>query len=326
MVGRDNKVYNTIDASLWLIWALQEYVHYRQAAAEVWNNYSTHLTSILHHYKTGTHYGIRMDEDGLITGGQEGYSLTWMDAIVDGVPVTQRMGKPVEINALWYNAVCFCLQLALEADDKAFISEWEHYPRKLSEAFVNCFWDPEKNYLADCVNGTYKDWSVRPNQLFAVSLPYSPLTEEMQAAVMNKIKEELLTPRGLRSLSPADLRYRGHYGGDMPSRDRAYHQGTVWPWLLAHFAEGYLKVYKREALPLLKELYNGMAPALDELCLYSIAEVYEGDEPHKAGGAVAQAWSVAELLRLNDLINQYEQSTTINSTNERYTMETRPHL
>jgi predicted glycogen debranching enzyme len=325
IAGNKYRAYNTIDASLWLIWALQQYVHYRHAAVEVWNNYGAQLKSILHHYKTGTYYGIRMDTDGLITGGQEGYALTWMDAIVDGIPVTQRMGKPVEVNALWYNAICFCLQLALENGDEDFIREWEHYPGKVRDAFIDCFWDDQKGYLADCVNGTNKDWSVRPNQLLAVSLPYSPLVETMQLAVMIKVREELLTSRGLRSLSAADPHYCGHYGGDQPSRDRAYHQGTIWPWLLAHFAEGHLKVYKGAGLPLLKEIYNGMAPALDELCLYSIAEVYEGDHPHKAGGAVAQAWSVAELLRLHDVISQYEKSS-INNTNEQYTMETRLHL
>lgn len=320
-----NSMYNTIDASLWLIWALQQYVHYRHSSAEIWNSYGNQMKSILYHYKMGTHFGIRMDTDGLITGGTEGQSLTWMDAVVNGNAVTQRMGKPVEVNALWYNAVCFCLQLALENGDEDFIREWEHFPGMLRDAFVNCFWDEQQGYLADCVHGTVKDWSVRPNQLLAVSLPYSPLSEVMQLAVMIKLKEELLTPRGLRSLSPADQHYCSHYGGDQTSRDRAYHQGTVWPWLLAHFAEGYLKVYKREGLALLTEIYENMAPALEEQCLYSIAEVFDGDWPHKAGGAVAQAWSVAELIRMHDVISKYAQSS-INNNNEQYTMETRLHL
>lgn len=298
--------YNTADASLWLVWAMQQFAQYYMTGERLWEMYGPSLTAILEHYQRGTLCSIRMEEDGLIYAGEEAYALTWMDAIVDNKPVTPRNGKTVEINALWYNAVCFCLMIAAKAGDKDFVKKWAAYPEKIRDAFVHCFWDPGKKYLADCVNGYYTDWSVRPNQLFAVSLPFSPLTDEQQKAVMDKIKEELLTPRGLRTLSPHDTRYVGHYGGDQPTRDMAYHQGTVWPWMLGHFAEGYLKVYKQEGMPLLEEIYEGLAPALEEMCLYTMAEVFDGDFPHKAGGAVSQAWSVAELLRFKDLLNNYK--------------------
>lgn len=305
--GTGNKAaYNTADASLWLIWAMQQFVHYYIPEEKLWEMYGPYLSSILDHYRQGTLLGIGMEEDGLIYAGAEDYALTWMDAIINNKPVTPRQGKAVEINALWYNAVCFCLATAAKAGDKDFVTKWSSYPQKIRDSFVRCFWDAEKQYLADCVNVSYMDWSVRPNQLFAVSLPFSPLTEEQQKAVIDKIKEELLTPRGLRTLSPHDANYHGQYCGNQPARDMAYHQGTVWPWMLAHFAEGYLRVYKEDGLPLLEEIYKGLAPALEESCLYTMAEVFDGDYPHRAGGAVSQAWSVAELLRFRNLLDNYK--------------------
>lgn len=308
----EQAIYNTVDASLWLVWALQQYARYSRNAAAVWETYGHYLAAILWHYRQGTRYGIQMDENGLITAGQEGYALTWMDAIVDGVPVTPRRGKAVEVNALWYNAVCCCLQLARAAGDEDFIQAWESLPEQICASFTRCFWDGDKKYLADCVQDEQQDWSVRPNQLLAVSLPFSPLTPEQQAAVMDKVRDELLTPRGLRTLSPEDERYCGHYGGDQPTRDRAYHQGTIWPWLLAHFAEAYLEVYREHALPLLETIYEDMTPALQECCLYSVAEVFDGDYPYKAGGAVAQAWSVAELLRFRHIIDTFKTGRAAN--------------
>ncbi|WP_143306436.1 amylo-alpha-1,6-glucosidase [Chitinophaga vietnamensis] len=297
--------YNTADASLWLIWALQQYAQRYHARIAVWKEYGAAMQSILHHYRLGASFGIRMEEDGLIYAGEEGYALTWMDAVVNNRPVTPRAGKAVEINALWYNAVCFCLELATLAGDKYFIANWSEWPEKICLSFLQCFWNPVEQCLFDYVNGAFKDAAVRPNQLLAVSLPYSPLTPYMQQAVTDKVRKDLLTPRGLRTLSPKDDQYHGHFGGDQATRDHAYHQGIVWPWMLAHFAAAYLRVYKYEALPLLQELYKGMAHALDEYCLYSIAEVFDSDAPYKAGGAVAQAWSVAELLRMNDLIHHF---------------------
>lgn len=302
----NNAVYNTADASLWLIWAMQQFSKYYITGEKLWEIYGPALATIMEYYRLGSLFGIRMEDDGLIYAGEPGYALTWMDAIVDNQPVTPRYGKAVEINALWYNAVCFCLKIAAEAGDKDYVKKWAVYPEKIRNSFVCAFWNDNRNYLADYVNGSYKDWSVRPNQLFAVSLPFSPLTGDQQKAVIDNIKGELLTPRGLRTLSPRDAGYQGHYCGTQSARDMAYHQGTVWPWMLAHFAEGYLRVYKHQGLRLLEEIYYGLTPALKEHCLYSVAEVFDGDFPHKAGGAVAQAWSVAELLRFRNLLNNYK--------------------
>ncbi|SFE44765.1 glycogen debranching enzyme, putative [Chitinophaga sp. CF118] len=307
-------IYNTVDASLWFVWSLQYFADHYSNRAKVWAMYKDALGSILYHYREGTLYGIGMQENGLISAGEEGFALTWMDAVEGGVPVTPRRGMPVEINALWYNAVCFCLEAARSARDETFVDEWEQYPVKIATAFTDLFWDENRQYLADCIQEEENDWSVRPNQLFAVSLPFTPLTPGMQKAVMEKIKNELLTPRGLRTLSPLDDRYRGHYSGSQLTRDHAYHQGTVWPWLLAHFAEGCLRTDGAAALPLLEGLYKGMAATLEEICLYSVPEVFEGNHPYKAGGAVAQAWSVAELIRMEDIISAFEAKALMVNT------------
>jgi len=304
-IGRgEMSVYNTVDASLWFITAIQKYAAFTGTEDGIWRKYGKYMADILNNYKKGTLHHIKMDEDGLIYAGEDGLAVTWMDAIVDGKPVTPRTGKAVEINALWYNAICFCIELALFANDKKFLSEWESYPVMIKESFMKTFWDESKGYLADYVNGDYKDWSVRPNQIFAVSFHFSPVSQKYRKSIIEKVKSELLTPRGLRTLSPTDLNYIGHYEGDQKSRDRAYHQGTVWPWLIGHFAEAYLKEYGEGTIPFVEELYGGFEAALDEQCLFTIAEIYDGDYPYKAAGAVSQAWSVAELLRMKDLISK----------------------
>jgi len=312
--------YNTVDASLWLIWALQQYVERTHSWKEIWHEYGKTLKSILTAYRDGTLFNIHMEEDGLIAAGGPGLALTWMDAIAPEGPVTPRTGKAVEVNALWYNAICFCLNTAIEANDQAFIESWEAYPEKIARSFTACFWSNEKKYLADSVNGDNADWSVRPNQLFAVSMPSSPLLPAQQRAVMEKVKEELLTPRGLRTLSPADPQYRPEYSGDQPTRDRAYHQGTVWPWLLGHFTEALLKAEGPVALPFLEKIYDGFKYVLDEYCLNNIPELFDGDFPHSARGAVAQAWSVAELIRMEHIISGFKalqlSSNTINTVNQ----------
>lgn len=303
--------YNSADASLWMIWALQQYVERTHSPQEVWHQYGATLRNILAAYRDGTLFNIHMEDDGLIYAGGPGLSLTWMDAITPGGPVTARTGKAVDINALWYNAVCFCLQAASQANDYNFIESWEAYPEKIAHSFKACFWSDEKKYLADYVNGDIRNWSVRPNQLFAVSLPFSPLLPAQQRAVVKKIKDELLTPRGLRTLSPSDPEYEPHYGGNQTSRDKAYHQGTVWPWLLGHFTDAVLKAEGPVALPFLEKIYDGFRYVLDEYCINTIPEIFDGDFPHGPRGAVAQAWSVAELIRMEHIISGFKAQQLI---------------
>jgi predicted glycogen debranching enzyme len=230
-----------------------------------------------------------------------------MDAVVNGKPVTPRQGLAVEINALWYNAIRFSLEMAEKAGDSKFIKQWSAIAEAIPQAFEQAFWDEEKQYLADHVDNDKPCWCVRPNQIFAVSLPYSPVNEEIQKAVVEKVRQNLLTPRGLRTLSPKNQNYKGTYEGDQKQRDAAYHQGTVWPWLLGHFAEAYLKTHGSQGVDLIKQLYHGFEEEMTEAGIGTISEIYNGDPPHQAVGAISQAWSVAELLRIKHLIDKFKE-------------------
>ena len=223
---------------------------------------------------------------------------------MDGRPVTQRKGYAVEINALWYNAISFAIEMATYAGDEKFVDEWIDIATNLPNHFQLNFWSDEHGYLADCVRPGYRDFSLRPNMLFAVSLPYSPITEYMRKAVVDKVKAELLTPRGIRTLSPSDPNYHGSCCGSQAERDMAYHQGTVWPWLLGPFVEAYIKVYGHIGVPFLRSIFGDMEASLKEKCIGNVPEIYDGDEPHTPRGAVAQAWSVAELLRIKSIIDK----------------------
>ena len=306
--GSGNQVaLNTVDAPLWFFWAVQQYATFTGNVKAVWEQYGKAMKDILEGYKEGTSFNIRMLENGLIYAGEEGKALTWMDAVYQGEAFTPRIGVPVEINVLWYNAVCFSVAAAKLSNDNRFVKQWSPWIKRIKKAFVATFWDPEKRYLADYVTDSLKDWSVRPNQIFATSLPYSPIDNQKCRSILRLVKKELLTPRGLRTLTQHDNLYQGTYFGDQKTRDSAYHQGTVWPWLLGHFVEGYLKAYGSEGLDLAKSIYQGFEDTLNEHGIGTVSEIYDGGEPHQARGAISQAWSVAELLRMSQLIHQAEQ-------------------
>lgn len=302
-----NSAYNSVDASLWFFWALQQYAEFTGTKSEIWEKYGKKMKMILEGYRNGTEFSIHMTEDGLIYAGQEGKALTWMDAVINGVPVTPRIGKPVDINALWYNAIMFSLEVAGLNEDKAFIKEWEPLAKKIPDSFKKEFWDKDKGWLADVVNGDYKDFSIRPNMIFAASLPYTPLSLKIRQLIVEKVKKELLTPRGLRTLSLEDKNYKEYYYGNQEERDRAYHQGTVWAWLIGHFAEAYLKVYGKSGIQLIQDLYDGFEDTLYEAGIGSISEIFDATPPHKPRGAISQAWSVAEVLRMKLLVNEYSK-------------------
>jgi predicted glycogen debranching enzyme len=248
-----------------------------------------------------------MQDNGLLFAGEPGNALTWMNAIVDGKPVTPRIGNPVEVNALWYNAIQFSLEMARKAKDNRFVNQWKDLPERIEKAFAGNFWDEKKGYLADYTNGSFKDWSVRPNQVLAVSLPYSPLTDLEQKQVLDVVELELLTVRGLRTLSPKNPKYKGVYRGNIQDRDLAYHNGSVMPWTIGHYAEAYLKLHKKSGLAVIKKLYNGFEPMMQEYGIGTISELYDGDPPHIPSGAISQATAVAELLRVNDMIKRVEK-------------------
>ncbi|HEX3009310.1 MAG TPA: amylo-alpha-1,6-glucosidase [Bacteroidales bacterium] len=298
MGDEKNPAFNSVDAPLWFFWSLQQYAQYTQLPEKVWTKYEKPIKSILKGYKEGQLFNIQMHSNGLIYAGAEGKALTWMDAVCNSVPVTQRKGYPVEINALWYNAVCFSLELAEKVNDKKFISAWKDLPELIKSSFVETFWDAEKNYLADYVDGKVKNLAVRPNMVIAAALDYSPITVEMKKAVVDVVTSELLTPRGLRTLSPKNVDYKGTYEGNQECRDNVYHQGTVWPWLLEPYSRAYLKLHKNSGIAHIKEILYGFEEEMMNHGIGSVSEIYNGDPPHQAKGAISQAWSVAALLQM----------------------------
>jgi predicted glycogen debranching enzyme len=283
--------YNTVDASLWFIHACFEYQRLAGDRATFESVLRPACAKIIDGYRRGTRFKIAMDPvDGLIAQGDEQTQLTWMDAKCEEIAFTPRAGKPVEINALWHHALMLMGETKLA--------------RQVAESFRNAFWISPFRGLADVVTGGPPDYQrntqLRPNQIFAVSLPNTPLLAEQQAAVVEVVRRELLTTMGLRSLARLDPNYHAHYIGDRMHRDAAYHNGTVWAWLIGAFLDAYLRVH-RDSADAQAQARRWLSPLINELdgvCLGQIAEIFDGDEPHRAVGCCAQAWSVAEVLRL----------------------------
>lgn len=302
----DTAYFNSVDASLWFINAAFQYLNATGDSEIFTQQLLPKIRWIIDSYHNGTQFGIFADCDGLITAGNYETQLTWMDAKYDGVSFTPRCGKAVEVNALWYNALCLCAQFYAERD----VENARHYKSmadKVKVSFCELFWNEKTGYLNDCISpdGTV-DSSLRPNQIFAVSLGFSPLSPQQQASVVDVVQKELLTPYGLRTLNVKDDRYKGIYTGPQQQRDEAYHQGTVWPWLIGPFVESFLKVndYNKKSKKKAAEFIQPLMQHLTEQgCIGSISEIFDGDAPHKPRGCIAQAWSVAELIRAYQLIN-----------------------
>lgn len=285
--------YNTVDATLWYFQAIYAYYQETQDKTLLTDLFPA-LQDVMKWHMRGTRYNIYMDEqDGLLFAGEEGVQLTWMDAKIDDWVVTSRIGKPVEINALWYNALHIMAFVARElGEDDALYTA---VATKAHTGFAR-FWNNEMGYCYDVIDGPNGlEGSLRPNQLLAISLPHSPLTPEQQRSVVDACGRHLLTPHGLRSLSPDDDQYIGHYGGDRYKRDGAYHQGTTWGWLIGPFVSAHLRVYQNPALAqtYLDALWRHLADA----GVGSVSEIFDGDPPFTPRGCIAQAWSVAECLR-----------------------------
>jgi predicted glycogen debranching enzyme len=287
------EAYNTIDAALWFVHAVDRYVAATgdlDLAREVWPA----LMEIITYYRDGTDFGIRMDADGLILADAPGWQLTWMDAKIGDWVVTPRMGKAVEINALWYHDLRIMAEFAARLGLEDIFTPMADRAR---EAF-DAFWYAEGGYLYDVLGAT-PDAAIRPNQVFAVSLPHSPLDDARARAVVEVVTRELLTPVGLRSLTPRDPAYRGHYGGDVWSRDGSYHQGTVWGWLIGPYVDAYLRVHghSAEAKAAMRAHLGTLLAHVHDAGVGSVSEIFDGDAPHYPKGTVSQAWSVAEVLR-----------------------------
>ena len=289
--------YNTADATLWLFHALNDYLTANRDPELTRELFPT-LIAIIDAHVEGTRYGIRVDpEDGLLRAGEAGIQVTWMDAKQGNHVFTPRVGKPVEINALWMNALEVAARLADRQRSAAEKRRCEGLLARAAASFER-FWNPERSCLYDVIDvdgGSGTDASVRPNQIFAVSLPYSALPPARMRAVVECCARELVTSYGLRTLSPQDPAYIGRYAGDQWRRDAAYHQGTVWAWLLGPFARAHYRVYG-DAL-LAQSFLAPIAEHLMSACIGSVSEVFDGDAPHIAAGCFAQAWSVAEILR-----------------------------
>ena len=293
--------YNTVDAALWFLEAARAYLAYTGDLEFVADELYAVFAEIISWHARGTRYGIKVDPSGLLASGELGVQLTWMDAKVGDWVVTPRRGKPVEIQALWYNALCIMEELAFRFGDEAAGKRYRHMAAVAHWSFNRLFWNEKLGCLYDVVNGGSPDPSIRPNQIFAVSLPHSMLPRDRARRVVEKVQEHLLTPFGLRTLSPSNRQYRGCYTGGPTVRDGAYHQGTVWSWLLGPFITAYVKVNGRseDARRQAQTWLSPLESHLVEAGLGHVSEIFEGDAPHRPCGCIAQAWSVAEILRVH---------------------------
>lgn len=292
--------YDAVDSSLWYFLAVRKYLDYSNDVEFVGGELRPVLDTIVDAYERGTGYGIRMDDDGLITAGADGLALTWMDARVGDWVVTPRRGKPVEVNALWHHALRFSSHLAGLSGNRTAQQRLETLADRVKESFARVYWNASACCLYDCIGEDGRpDPAIRPNQIFALSVPEPLLTGARAQSVFEVVERELLTPVGLRTLSPRDASYCGCYNGDARQRDGAYHQGTVWPWLLGPFVTAMVRLH--DGTPAIRQNARTLLAALDqhlsEAGLGFISEVFDGDPPHTPGGCPAQAWSVAEILR-----------------------------
>lgn len=300
--GGNDPLYNTVDAALLFINCV--YLYYQAAGdkAFVREMYPV-MERIIKAYREGTDYGIHMDEDGLIQSGEGLWQVTWMDVRVGDILPTPRHGKPVEINAYWYNALCIMDELAETADKKAVYTQLKE---KVKASFVDKFWMDDKKCLKDLVSGTKADAQIRCNQIWAVSLTFTMLDPEKEQQVVETVFEKLYTPYGIRTLEQEDQEVHGLYQGKMEDRDMAYHQGTVWTFPLGAYYLAYLKVnqYSPEAKKIVREQLEVMEAAMREGCIGQLPEIYDGENPTRSKGCFAQAWSVGEILRVYEALEK----------------------
>lgn len=292
--------YNTIDASLWFVHAIARYLAASRDDSRVRVTAWPAVRQILDGYRRGTRYGIRMDQDGLITGGVSGAQLTWMDAKIGDRVVTPRQGKPVEIQALWVRALDAGETLARMFGEASYADQCQADRQRAIASFQQRFWYEQGGYLYDVIDGPEgNDTSLRPNQLYAISLDDDLVPRDRAQHILRLVQEHLVTPVGLRTLPPDDPRYRPRYEGGLLERDRAYHQGTVWPFLLGPLVTAWIKSFGRNAKSRTEArgFLNGLESHLTEACLGQVSEIFDGDAPHYPRGCYAQAWSVAEPLR-----------------------------
>lgn len=290
--------YNTFDATLWFFVAVYKYLLYTGDQEFVKDKMMPTLGRIIEWHIRGTRFGIKVDDDGLLKGGNPTTQITWMDARVGHWPVTARPGKPVEINALWYNALCIMRDIHRVFGDE---DRWTHFgfmAEKTKKSFEEQYWFADGGYLYDYIDGTHKDTALRPNQIFALSLPYPVISGQRAVSVLNIVKQNLLTPVGLRSLAQNHPSYAGLYSGAPSQRDRVYHQGTVWAWLIGPYISAIVSIFGETGKAEAREIVSQLSCELLRAGLGSISEIFDGNAPHLPRGAVSQAWSVGEVIRV----------------------------
>ncbi len=292
------------DVLLWAIWAIQQYAKERGMEA-CRNLYGDLVVKIMDYIRSNKHFNLHLTPSGLLSTNGKDKAVTWMNSTAAGRPVVPRTGYVVEINALWYNALKFTEEMAVHMGDNELQASLVRPIALAGKAFVEVFLN-EHGYLYDYVDGNYVDWSVRPNMILAVALDYTPLSSKQQKKILDIVTRELLTPRGLRSLSPKSVGYNPNYVGPQIQRDYAYHQGTVWPWLGGFYYEAYMKIYKGSGLSFVERQMIGYEDEIVQHCVGSIPEVFDGNPPFKGRGAVAFAMNVAAILRTSHILKQYE--------------------
>ncbi len=295
---------NSADTSLWFFHTLQQ-LEKHTSKENIWTLFGEAMKNVISAYANGLpEQGIFMHDNGLIWASKEKTALTWMDAYIDGYPVTPRDGYQVEVNALWFNAISYTLDMAKRYKDKKFVAEWEGFPERIKESFINTFWIPSDNYLADYVNEYGQNKQIRPNQIIACALKYRILDELQIKGVLDIVEQHLLTPKGLRTLSPTDPAYQGKYEGDENTRNRAYHQGTVWPWLLAYYMKANLNLYGTQYILTAHDILTSIEENFLEYGVGSVAEVFDGNPPYHPKGAISFAMSVGAVLGMTEILQK----------------------
>ena len=291
------------DVLLWFVWAIQQYA-FSTSIDKAAQKYGEVLKEIIEFIRTQKHVNLFLHINGLVYTDGRQKPATWMNAVENGYPITPRTGYVVEINALWYNALKFVSEVSVAMKNQNYADILNYQAEITRQSFVETFWNGI--YLYDFVDGQYQDREVRPNMIFAVSLPYSPLEKTQQKSVLDIVTRELLTPKGLRSLSPKSPFYRPEYIGGQLERDRNYHNGPIWAWTSGAFAEAYLKIRGRSGVSFLERMMAGFESELRELCIGTLSELYDGNPPFKGHGAMSYAMTVAEILRVLKMLNSFE--------------------
>lgn len=292
------------DVPLWAIWALQQYAK-ETSKEECFKKYGQFIKDVINFIQDNKHPNLKLEENGLLYTDGKDKAVTWMNSTANGRPVVPRTGYIVEFNALWYNALCFCASLAATVGEEDSQQKLLAQAEQTKQAFLDTFLN-EYGYLYDYVDGNMMDWSVRPNMIFAVAFDYSPLSQDQKKQVLDICTRELLTPKGLRSLSPKSGGYNPVYVGPQTQRDYAYHQGTAWPWLGGFYMEASLKLYKRTRLSFIERQMVGYEDEMSSHCLGTISELFDGNPPFAGRGAISFAMNVAEILRALELLEKYQ--------------------